>query len=158
MKRSQSINSRSAGFTLVEVIATLVVVAVLSAFFIHFMGTALDHSWKSVDLVAGEAEAEGIMEQIIADYVKEMNSNPDTALATLKSRAENKDYDGNVVYDDDVVKVTMQYIDFDENGIEISITPGPSDLLKVTAQAPGNDLTVILPQSRVKSTDPIIEF
>jgi len=80
--------SSNKGFTLVEIIATIIVMGILAAFFIHFMGTALHDSWKSVELVAVEAEAEGIMEQIIADYVMEMNKNSDDALSILKTKIE----------------------------------------------------------------------
>jgi prepilin-type N-terminal cleavage/methylation domain-containing protein len=79
----------SRGFTLVEIIATVVIMGILSAFFIHFMGTALDNSWKSVELVAGEAEAEGKLEEIIAYFTSKINVNDDTqidnALSIVKS-------------------------------------------------------------------------
>ena len=158
MKRCHSNINSINGFTMIEIIATILIMGILAAFFIHFMGEALDNSWESVYLVSGEAEAEGIMEQILADYVREMNSNPDTALGTLKSKAENNDYDGQVLYDGDVIDVTMKYIGFDENGNEITVTSGTSEMLQVTAQAPGNDLTMILTKSRWKSTDPIIDY
>ena len=45
------------GFTLIEIIVTLVAAGILSIFYFHFMGTAMDFSWKSVELVAGEAKA-----------------------------------------------------------------------------------------------------
>ena len=139
----------SHGFTLVEIIATIIVMGILAAFFIHFMGTAVNYSWEAVEIVGGEASAEGIIEQIIADYVREMNSAPDSALATLVSNNSGGTYGGNV---------TMAYIGFDENGNEIPVTSGTSELLKVTAHATGKDLTMILPKSRWHSTDPIIEY
>jgi len=137
----------SAGFSLIEVIATIIVMGILAAFFIHFVGTAVEYSWEAVEFVAGEAEAEGVIEQIIADYVRETNGDPDTnnALAALKGSS----------YGDNV---TMAYIGFDENGNEIPVTSGTSELLKVTYEAPGKNLTVILPKSRWFSTDPIIEY
>ena len=142
--------SSSKGFTLVEVIATIIVMGILAAFFIHFMGTAFDYSWESVELVVGEAEAEGMLEQIIAEYVGLMNSDPDNALATLVTNNNGGTYGASVA---------MEYIGFDENGDEIPVTVGTSELLKVTYQAPGNDLTVILPKSRWdQANDPLVEF
>ena len=43
------------GFTLVEVILTLMAASILSVFFINFMGAALDFSWKSVEIVTRDA-------------------------------------------------------------------------------------------------------
>ncbi len=148
MKYLRSKISSCKGFTLIEVIATIIVVGIMAAFFIHFMGTAMDSSWKSVELVAGEAEAEGMLEQIIADYVKEINLSPDDALANLVTNKDGGTYGSNV---------GMDYIDFDENGNEIPVT-GTSELLKVTYQAPGNNLIVILPKSRWNATDPKINY
>ena len=68
MKPSHSNIASNKGFTLIEIIATIILVGILAAFFIHFMGTALNQSWKSVELVAGEADAEGKIEEIIAYY------------------------------------------------------------------------------------------
>ena len=83
MKRTQSTHNSENGFTLIEVIATVIVMGILAAFFINFMGTALTDSWRSVELVADEARAEGLMERIIADYVEEINNNPADALTAI---------------------------------------------------------------------------
>ena len=99
--------------------------------------------------MAGEGKAEGTIEQIIADYVNEINLNPDDALANLVTNNNGGVYGSNV---------SMVYIEFDENGNEIPATSGTSELLKVICQAPGNNLTVILPKSRWNSTDPKIEY
>ena len=140
----------SHGFTLIEVIATIIVMGILAAFFIHFMGSAIEFSWEAVEFVEGEADAEGMIEQIIADYVREMNSTPDIALATLVSNEAGGVYGENVV---------MEYIEFDENGNEIPVTSGTSELLKVTYQAPGNDIVIILPKSRWDdANDPKVNF
>ncbi len=74
MKRVKPIYASQTGFTLIEVIATIIIMGILAAFFIHFMGTALNRSWQSVELVAGDARAQGLMEKIIAEYVEKINS------------------------------------------------------------------------------------
>ena len=138
------------GFTLVEIIATIIIMGILAAFFIHFMGTAVDYSWETVEFVAGEAEAEGTLERIIADYVREMNSAPVSALATLESNNSGGTYGTNVI---------MAYIEFDENGYEIPAPSGISEILKITYQAPGNDIFVILPKSRWdQANDPKVDY
>jgi len=143
--------SSSKGFTLIEIIATIIIMGILSAFFIHFMGTALDDSWKSVELVAGEAEAEGKLEEIIAYFTSQINddsifSNPfQNALTVVAS-----EFSGDA---------TMEYIVFNSSGAEE--TDGGSGghrNLKVTIEAPGNNLTTILTLSRTQSTDPKVGY
>jgi prepilin-type N-terminal cleavage/methylation domain-containing protein len=138
------------GFTLVEIIVTLVVVGVLAAFFVHFMGTAIGESYKTMELVVGEAEAESKMEEIIARYVEEMNTDPDTALENLTVKIDNGDYNTALV------SVTHSFVAFDVNGNEQTVTD--SELLKITVEAPGNNLITILPKSRWKPTDRAINY
>ena len=145
MMLSKSKIADKSGFTLLEIIASLVVAGILSIFYFHFMGTALDFSWKSVELVAGEAEAEGKIEEIIAYYTSKINANPDTALSIVAS-----EFGGDA---------TMVYITYDSSGNEDSVpSPGTSNNLKVTVEAPGNDFTTILTKSRNEATDPIIYY
>ena len=132
---------------MVEIIATIVIMGILSAFFIHFMGTALDDSWKSVDLVAGEAAAEGKLEEIIAYFTSKINDDLqlDSALSSVASE-----------FSDDAI---MEYIVFDGSGAEATDNgSGEYRILKVTVEAPGNNLTTILTQSRTDSSDPKIGY
>jgi len=145
MKDLRSKISSRRGFTLIEVIATIVVVGILAAFFIHFMGTAMDHSGKSVELVAGEAEAEGKLEEIIAYYTSKINDDPDTALSIVAS-----EFSGDA---------TMKYIVFNTiSDDEETDTSGEDRNLKVTIEAPGNSLTTILTKSRADSGDPKVNY
>jgi len=141
------------GFTLVEVIVTIIAAAILGAIFINFMGTAMSKSTRAIEYVSGEADAEAKIERILADYVYEINRNPDNALATIKSRNElpTPAYGSNV---------TMQYITYTISGTtgsENVLTSGTSDTLKVTVSAAGNDLTTLLTKSRV-SGSPAVPF
>ena len=150
MSLNQSKYNAENGFTLIEVIATIIVMGILAAFFMHFMGTALNDSWRSVELVADEAKAEGLMEIIIADYVEQINDDPDNALATILNR-ETTTYESDADYG---MPVTMQYIVFDANGAEQPDTAGNNRNLKVTVESPGYNLTTILSQSRTDSNQP----
>lgn len=143
--RLRSKRTGSNGFTLVEVIITLVAAGFMAVLFIHYMGTALDFSWKSVEFVAGEAEAEGKLEEIIAYYTSKINADPETALASTKGEFESS-------------IVTMKYIAFDSAGNETTVTLGTSNNLKVTVAAPGNDLITVLTRSRNESTDPKVNY
>ena len=149
MKHAQSKHSSENGFTLIEIIATVIVLGILAAFLMNFMGTALTDSWRSLDLVADEARAEGLMERIIADYVEQINDDPGNALATILS--DESDYENLPNYG---LPVTMQYIVFDTNGAEQPDTAGQNRNLKVTVESPGYHLTTILTESRTDINQP----
>ena len=152
--KSISIDSR--GFTLVEIIVTLVAAGILGAIFIHFMGTALDASWNSVEIVRDEADAEAVMERIIADYVADINADPpDDPLGNVVTNYNGQTIEG--------ITITTQYIYFDSSGDE---QLGGSDNLKVVLQAPSqvspavrfrHPLTIVLTNSRT-TNDPIVPY
>jgi prepilin-type N-terminal cleavage/methylation domain-containing protein len=155
MKQNLQIANNPKGFTLVEIIVTLVAAGILGVIFTQFMGTALDASWNAVEIVRDEAGGEGVMEEIIADYVEEMNSDPGFALGTLVTNNTNGKYGPNV---------TMTYMDFNAAGNEIP--PTSNDNLKVVFQASGlaapaitgrHSLTMILTNSRT-ANDPIVLY
>jgi hypothetical protein len=137
------------GFTLVEVILTLLAAGILSVFFVNFMGAALDFSWKSVEIVTSDAETEGKMEEIIAYYTSKINDDPDTALTAVVST-----YNGQSTND---ILVTTQYIGFNSSGDELDPPPAASYVLKVTAKGPANELMTILTDSR-DSGDPAVRY
>lgn len=122
----KTIKTRSKGFTLVEVIVTIIAVSILSAIFINFMGTALSSSWNAVEITRDEAGAEALLEQIVAEYVADINSDPATALGNIVTN-----YDGDTI---NGITVTTQYISFDSSGNEL--TTG-TDYLKVVLQSSG---------------------
>ena len=152
MKRTQSTPSSENGFTLIEIIATVVVMGILAAFLMNFMGTALTDSWRSVELVADEARAEGLMERIIADYVGFINgNNPAGALGDIQD--SESDYESDVDYG---MPVTMQFVVFDANGNEQADTAGENRNLKVTVESPGYSLTTVLSESRTDPSHPSV--
>jgi len=141
----------SAGFTLVEVIVTLLAAGILSVFFINFMGAALDFSWKSVEIVTSAAETEGKIEEIIAYYTSKINddTNLGTALAAVVSNYNGQSTNG--------VLVTTEYIGFDAGGNEMNPAPPVSFVLKVTAKGDANELVTILTESR-DDGDPAVRY
>ena len=143
------------GFTLIEIIVTLVAAGILATFYFHFMGTAMDFSWKSVELVSGEAKAEGLMDRIVSDYVKLINqppqAPPNDALTLIKNAEAT--YESDPDYGSDV---TMEYIEYDSAGNEVPA--GSSSNLKVTVEAPGNDFITILTRSRDDNDDQKVAY
>jgi prepilin-type N-terminal cleavage/methylation domain-containing protein len=144
----------NSGFTLVEIIIALIAAGILAIFYFHFMGTAMDFSWKSVELVAGEAQAEGLMEKIISDYVLRINQNPDTALAQMVALEGTYESDA-----DFGSPVNMEYIAYDSAGNQSTVpSPATSNNLKVTVEAPGSNFTTILTKSRNDTSNPVIYY
>ena len=139
----------SGGFTLVEVIVTLLAAGILSVFFINFMGAALDFSWKSVEIVTSDAETEGKIEEIIAYYTSKINGDPDTALSSVVSNYNGQSTNG--------VLVTTQYMGFNASGNEMDPAPPVSYVLKVTAKGDANALVTILTDSR-EGGDPAVRY
>jgi prepilin-type N-terminal cleavage/methylation domain-containing protein len=150
----------SNGFTLVEIIVTIVAAGILGAIFVQLMGTALNSSWNSVEIVRDESNGERLMERIIGEYVALMNNDPDTALGTID------DYHGQMIYG---INITASYIQFDAGGNEVIIGPPPAtgESLKFVLQAPSQlapairfryPLTTILTKSRTASNDQIVIY
>jgi type II secretory pathway pseudopilin PulG len=141
------------GFTLVEVIVTILMAAIMGAFFIQFMGTAMSRSTRSIEYVRDEAGAEALMEKIVADYVAKINSNESTALTDM-NKAINTDH----IYDNAPKKesVTAKYIDFDASGNEIDDS-SKLRTLKVLVVAGEHRLTTLLAKSR-DSDSPLVPF
>ena len=149
MKGAMARGNSSRGFTLVEVILTLIAAGILSVFFVNFMGAALDFSWKSVEIVTSEAETEGKMEEIIAYYTSKINDDPDTALSAVESK-----YNGQSIND---ILVATKYIEFNSSGDEIDPALSVSNVLKVSAKGPANELVMLLTKSR-DTGDPIVRY
>ena len=155
----QRVNN-SKGFTLVEIIVTIVAAGILGVIFINFMGTALDASWNAIEIVRDEAGGEGLMEEIIADYVQEINKpNPTGALLTIKNKITNGDYGGNV---------SWNYIEFDPTtGDEIDRGTNETNNLKVVLRISGPaspaitgryPLTMILANTRREADDQTVIY
>ena len=123
----KKITSRSKGFTLVEIIVTILAVGILGAIFINFLGTALTSSWNAVEITRDEANAEKVLEQIVGEYVVLINgNNPENALGSIVTNYNGRTIDG--------VSITTRYITFDTSGNEQT---GGADYLKVVLQASG---------------------
>ena len=157
MKYLRSMNIDSKGFTLVEIIVTIVAAGILGAIFVQLMGTALNSSWNAVEIVRDESNGEGVMERIIAEYVADMNSDPDNALSNVVTNYNGQTIDG--------ITISTHYIVFDAGGNEVS--SALSENLKLVLQAPVQlapairfryPLTAILTKSRTASNDQIVIY
>jgi hypothetical protein len=99
-------------------------------------------------MVKGEADAERLMDRIIADYVFRMNADSTTALGLMKTDVDNGVYGASV---------SARYIIFDSGGNETTDSGGLNRTLKVSIAASGNDIVALLTRSR-SSSSPAIAF
>ena len=141
---------RNKGFTLVEVIVTILVTAILSAAFINFMGTAMSRSVRSVEIVQGEADAESVLERITADYVLRTNQNSETALGLMEADINTPPKS---IYGPNV---SARYVYFDTGGNELLYTGTSPLTLEVKVAAAGNDLIVLLAKTRNPNSPPVL--
>lgn len=130
--RRDLVRLKEAGFTLVEVIVTLVIAAVAAAFFVQFLGSNFTGSAISVVRTQNHYELIKIVEKINVDYSKLMQAGDTNALVTLRSHIQAGNVVGNDPYFGRYTQVT-KFITFDPStNVEQSAeTPG-SNTLKVT--------------------------
>lgn len=124
--------SNTEGFTLIEVIITIVVAAILAGLFVTYIGPNLIGSSVSAARAQDHYELMGIMEKINKDYVQLMKDEDPNVLDTLQSRIAAGNYGA--------YTQSTKFITFDASNTEQSAeTPG-SNTLKVTITK--NDQTI----------------
>jgi prepilin-type N-terminal cleavage/methylation domain-containing protein len=132
------------GFTLIEIIITILIAGILGVVFATYLGTSLTKSADPVNMARTEGAAEMVVEKIDSDYVRTINgAGFATALATLYAT----DYGPSV---------TKTYITFDASGQEQP--GGVNDSVKITVQLQGRTLQILFTQARTAAADPTINY
>jgi len=130
------------GFTLIEVIITLVVAAILAALFVQFMGSNLTGSPVPAVRTQNHYQLIEIVEKMNIDYINLMNAGDTNALVTLRSHIVAGNVVGNNPYFGQYTQVT-KFITFDSSNDEQSAeTPG-SNTLKVTITRNDQTITIL---------------
>ncbi len=128
----------SRGFTLIEVIVTLVISSILGAMLVQFMGTNLTGSIKPVLRTQDTLALQQVMENIVIDYNKLMVTDS-APLATLRTHIETNS-EGYGSYS----IVTNTYVTYDnDTGTEMA---GGTGILKVTISHGDFRLTALFAQ------------
>ena len=148
MSSSMKISGSEDGFTLIEIIVTIILGSILAALMFQFMGSALTGSSGPVEIVRDSSDMEALMEEIISAYVKEINDtsvDPTDALATIVTNYGSHS------------NVTLTYITFDASGTE-QTSGTATNTLKVVVQSAGHSLVTLLTNSRTRTDDPVSKF
>jgi len=117
------------GFTLIEVIITLVVAAILGTILVQFMGTSLTRSAEPIVMVQEGFSLSEIMEKMTAHY-KYLLATDSAPLTSFKQDIENGNDDKKTPYFGDY-SIKTDYITF-SSGNEAPDTSGNNRILKVT--------------------------
>jgi len=140
MKNHELFSDRARGFTLIEVIIGLVLVAILGTMLVTFMGTSLTESAQIINRVDKTYKLDAVMENITTDY-KKLIATDSTPLSTIKNNigvvgsTYNNTYGSyNVIYNG--------YIVITCSGKSCGEGTGGSSLLKVTIADTGNAQTI----------------
>ena len=131
MKAYFMLGRKQKGFTLVEIIITILVASILGLIFVQFMGTSMTGSVEPVIRVQNAFTMEQVVEKMTADYKKLMaeSTNP-TPLATFKTHVEGGNNEANDPYFGPYIVVYNDYITFNESGVQVS--ESGDRVLKVT--------------------------
>jgi type II secretory pathway pseudopilin PulG len=133
--------SNEQGLTLLEIIITFVLAALLGSMLVEYMGTSLTRGGEAVVMVQDGFSLNSVMEKITADYEDKFKKGS-YDFSTFKSNIEGGNISTNNPYYGNYTVVTS-YITFDGSGIETADTSGNNTLLKVTTTANNQSLTAL---------------
>ena len=141
--------NKNGGFTLIEVIVTLIVAAILGTILVTFMGTTMTGSVQPLLRVQNANTAGQIMENIITDYNKlnfdDNGAGTTVALSTLKTHVQNGNVSTNTPYYGDYTIVHNDYVLLNSNGTTSPIADGTGDnrTLRVSITKGSQTLTTL---------------
>jgi len=120
------INDR--GFTLIEVIVSLVLAGILATMLVSFMGSNVVQSANPVIMAKNSAYLNEIMENMTIDYKYQMVTSPTNGLANFKGRVEST----SPLYYGSGYTVVTAYTQFPAGNNVSETTPTANTVLKVT--------------------------
>lgn len=127
------------GFTLIEVIITIVVAAILASMIFSYFGTAITGSATPVSRLETALAAQSAIENVTADYMANYTSN----LSGLQNKVGREGQALNVSYGNGTV-IDNHFITWSANNEVRVQTPSVSNCLKVTVRdSIGESLTQI---------------
>ncbi len=121
------------GFSLIEFIVTLVLVAIVGAMVVSFMGTKVTQSGRSVTWMRDTFELSAVMERMLADYREELKKEHPDFVTFFENRDTASEINAPTMYgpDIDIDEANADPIAFDEDNKEIPATEA-STIWKVT--------------------------
>ena len=141
MNPSLSKHRNPNGFSLIEIIITLLVAALLGTVLIQYMSTSLTKSAESVIMIQKGYALNHVMESMTADYKNLLLTDTDP-LTTFKNYVENGNSAENSPYYGEAYTVQTGYIIFNGGNEEQDLS-GDNQILKVTITLNEQSLTAL---------------
>ena len=134
----------AAGFTLLEVVITLVIAGFLGTLLIQLVSTGVTRSAEPVVAVQTGYRLMGIMDRITADYEKSYRTGAGSvaAFGAFKSDLEGGNQEGATPYYGDYT-IDTGYITFDAGGDEVADTGADPLLLRVRITVAGQSVCAV---------------
>ena len=143
MKIKSSLLTKNQGFTLLEVVITLIVGSILGAILVQFMGTSMKNSFAPVIMVQDGNGVHEIMEKMNSDYKMRLMTSTVDPLDDFKTDVENGNVIGNIPFFG-IYAWDTKYITFTGGVEDPAPDPAPDpDVLKVTITHGGQSLTAL---------------
>jgi prepilin-type N-terminal cleavage/methylation domain-containing protein len=144
MKTKPSPLTKNHGFTLLEVVITLIVGSILGAILVQFMGTSMKNSFEPVIMVQDSNGVHEIMEKLNSVYKMRLMTSTGNPLDDFRVDVENGMNPPLAPVIGHYTVVT-KYITFDVGNMEeAAADPAPApDVLKVTITHGGQSLTAL---------------
>jgi type II secretory pathway pseudopilin PulG len=133
------------GLTILEIIVTIVVAAILGTVLVQVLSTSLTRSSVPITLLQNTYSINQIIEEMTADYEElyENVNEKEYDISTLKTYIENGNVSSNTPYYGPYSLDYIDYIKFDASYDEILDTSGDDIILKVTVSSNNQSLTVL---------------
>jgi len=133
------------GLTILEIIVTIVVAAILGTVLVRVMGTALTRSSVPITLLQNTYSINQIIEEMTADYehLYENVNEKEYDISTLKTYIENGNVSSNTPYYGPYSVDEIDYIRFDASENQELDPSGDNNILKVSISSNNQSLTVL---------------
>ena len=134
------IDGNSGGFSLIELIVTLTVAAILATVLVAFTGTALQRSGEPALRLSESYVLQQVMENITAYYIDVVYE--DNALTRLYNAIEEEDTDPATGFG--AYKATRSWVYYNDSRQEVETTQSSQTMLKVVLEPVNGESTVKL--------------
>jgi prepilin-type N-terminal cleavage/methylation domain-containing protein len=137
--------SNQKGLTILEIIVTIVIAAILGTVLVQVMSTSLTRSSVPITRLQNTYSINQIIEEMTADYEElyENVNEKEYDISTLKTYIENGNVSSNTPYYGPYSLDEIDYIRFDASDIQELDPSGDNNILKVSISSNNQSLTVL---------------